>query len=265
MRGHSVLGAARRRAEHTLDITEGEEVKRLIASLAPDMVVNVAAITSIDDCEKDPERAYAINAQAVSVMAAGCRQSGSRLVQISTDHFFTGDGDRLHDEAAPVTVVNEYARTKFAGEEFASAAPGALIVRTNMTGRRGWPQPTFYEWAADSLRRHAPMALFDDYFTSTIDAPALARALFDLFDRKAEGLLNVASREVANKKSFVEALARALGVDPDWMTVTSVRTLPVPRAESAGLDVSRAQEILGYSLPDLRTVVSSLAALKEPA
>ena len=156
-------------------------------------------------------------------------------------------------------------RTKFAGEEFALAFPNALVVRTNMTGRRGWKQPTFFEWAASSLRHRAPMALFDDYFTSTIDAASLAAAVFDLVERKAHGLLNVASRDVASKRSFVEALARALGIDPDWVTVTSVKTLSVPRAESAGLDVSRAEEILGYALPDLGAVVASLAAIQEPA
>jgi dTDP-4-dehydrorhamnose reductase len=165
----------------------------------------------------------------------------------------------LHNETAPVQLVNEYARSKYAGEAASLDLANALVVRTNFTGPRGWPQPTFFEWAADSLRGHLPMTLFDDYFTSTIDAAALARALFDLIQKKAAGLLNVASRQVASKKQFVEALARAMSIDLDRATSGSVKNLSVPRAESLGLDVSRAEAILGYALPDLTSVAASLA------
>ncbi len=72
-------------------------------------------------------------------------------MQISTDHYFCGQGDLKHDESAPVTLLNEYARTKYAGEAFALTNPEACVIRTNVVGFRGWevrpchgPVPDFY-------------------------------------------------------------------------------------------------------------------------
>ena len=257
-RGNAAIGAARRGADHTIDLVKGQGIERLIGAARPDVVINAAAITNLDECEKNPGTAYAVNAAAVERIAVGCKQSNARLVHISTDHLFSGDGRARHDERAPVMLVNEYARTKFAGEQFALSSPEALAVRTNFTGPRGWPQPTLFEWARDALRRRAPLVLFDDYFTSTIDISALARALLDLIERKASGLLNVASRDVSSKKEFIEAIGTAMGITPDWAQSRSVADLSVRHAESLGLDVSRAEAILGYSLPSLSAVAAAL-------
>jgi len=259
-RGDAVIGVARRGADRSVDIATGERIGDLIGAVAPDLVINAAALTNLETCEANPQVAQAINAIAVGSIADACGERAIRLVHVSTDHFFTGDGDRLHDEAAPIRLVNEYARSKFAGETLALRFADALVVRTNFTGLRGWHgQPTFFEWAADALERRRPMTLFDDFHTSTIDADALAPALLDLAERGATGLLNVASRQVSSKEMFVEALAGAMGIRLDWAETASVRGMKVPRAESLGLDVSRAEAILGYRLPDLPAVVQSLA------
>lgn len=258
-RGRDVIGAARSGADRRVDIAEADAVATMVAALRPALVINAAAIVDLDMCERDPCAAYAVNARAVAVMAAACRALAVPLVQISTDHFFTGDGDRPHSETDPVTLVNEYARTKFAAEAFAGLAPRALVVRTNVTGLRGGPgRPTFAEWALDAVVRRAPLRLFDDYCVSTIDTVAFARALFDLIAAAATGVVNLAARTVASKTCFVRTLARELGVTLDWDERASVRALATPRGESAGLDVGRAERILGYALPDTDTVCRNL-------
>lgn len=260
-RGFDIVGAARTGADRAIDLADKDSIATLIDAVRPAHVLNAAAIVSIDLCEKDPGAAYMINARAVALMGEACRRQKIPLLQISTDHFFTGDGDRLHDENAPVQLVNEYARSKFAGEAFALAVPKALVIRTNVTGLRGWKdRPTFFEWAAQSLRQRSPLSVYDDFYTSTVDAGTLARAAMDLMGKGATGILNVASSDVAHKKRFIEMLAKAMNIAFDWGTVASVAALPVRRAESAGLDVSRAERILGYRLPDCATVTSTLAA-----
>lgn len=252
---------ARRGADLDIDIADAEALRAAIAMEHPGIVVNAAAVTDLNVCESDPGGAYVVNARAPAVIAEACRAIGARFVQISTDHFYTGDGAAAHGEDAPVRLVNDYARTKFAGEASALAWPETLAVRTNFTGVRGWPdRPTFLEWAMTALETRSEMSLFEDYHTSTIDAGSLARAIFDLVEQGAIGVLNVASREVASKHAFVGRLAEEAGIDLDWATAGSVRSLATPRAESAGLDVSKAERSLGYQLPGLATVARSLVA-----
>jgi dTDP-4-dehydrorhamnose reductase len=258
-RGMHPVGAARKNTDYAIDLADARRIAELIADVTPALIINAAANTNFDGCERDPGGAYLVNARAVAIMAEQCRAVGARFVQISTDHFFAGDGAKQHGESASVTLVNEYARTKYAGEGFALAFAGSLVLRTNITGFRGWiGQPTFVEWAIDALVNRHPLKLFDDYYTSTIDVITFSRLLFDLVDTEATGLLNLASRTVSSKLQFIQKLGTALGVLPDWAESASVRNLPIPRAESSGLDVGKAERLLGHSLPTLEDVCHAL-------
>ncbi len=258
-RGRRVIAVSRRGPDRRIDLAAAGSLRDLFARPRPSLVINAAALTRLDACEGDPGLAYAVNARAVALMSEECRAASVPLVQISTDHFYTGDGGRPHAESEPVTLVNEYARTKFAAEAFAERAPGALVVRTNIAGLRGWAgEPTFAEWAFDALTRRKPLDLFYDFHTSTIDTTSFSSALFDLVEAGATGTFNLAARTVASKRRFVCMLAAALGVNLDWDQGTSVRRLPTPRAESLGLDVGKAERVLGRALPDTAQVCRNL-------
>jgi len=260
--GLAMEGIARRRATHCCDVTDRQALFALLEKLAPGVIINAAAQTSLDACERDPGAAYLINAKLAADLATYCAASGARLVQISTDQFFTGDGRALHDEGARVHLLNEYARTKFAGEIFAQQATGTLIVRTNLVGLRGWPgQPTFVEWALNALRERAPMTLFEDFHTSSIDVDSFADILLALITTGASGLLNVAARDTASKAEFITGLARRLQLSLDNAHSGSVRSLAgAPRAESLGLDVARAERLLQRALPTTEEVLTRIVA-----
>lgn len=268
-RGADVCGISRHGADVVLDVCDQDSVLAFISDFRPDVVFNAAALVDIGACEADPARAHAVNADAVGTLARACASVGAKLVQISTDAFFTGDGDARHDEDAPVKIVNEYARSKYVGEKLALGAPGALVVRTNIAGFRGEAdRPSFAEWAVAAIRANAEVTLFDDFCLSTIEVNQLADALFDLIDRGAAGVLNVASSSVASKKTFIEALARAMGRSLDHAKTGSVRSLSPPRPDSLGLDVTRAEALLGRPLPDLDAVIAALVTegrLETPA
>ena len=190
-----------------------------------------------------------------------CRLRAVKLCQISTDHYFSGDGNLLHDETCQVVLLNEYARTKYAGECFALTDPNNLILRTNIVGYRGWAGlPTFVEWAIAGLVAVKPMALFEDFYTSSIDVSNFSKSLFDLLEKDACGLFNLAARESNSKSEFILRLAKKLKFDTSGCSTGSIRSLTeVCRAESLGLNVSYAESVLGYRLPDLESVVESLA------
>jgi dTDP-4-dehydrorhamnose reductase len=263
-RGLAVAGAARSGADHAVDATDAAAVSALLAAVRPSTVVNCVALTDLNACERDPATGWLVNARAAGLIAGTF--AAARLVHVSTDHFFTGDGAQAHGEDAPVTLVNDYARAKYAAEALALAHRNTLVVRTNVVGWRGWAgRPTFVEWAAGAISRREPVSGFEDFFTSSIDAPALSAALLDLVPLPVRGVLNVASSEVASKLQFLRALAAVMGVADASITASSVRNLPVRRAESAGLDVSRAEALLGRRLPGLAQVVAALVREGMPA
>ena len=258
-RGIEAVGLARQGTDYNVDITDDAALIAAIADAQPGVIINTAALVDLKRCEDHADEANRINARAVGVMADECRERSMRLVQVSTDHFYAGDGRALHNEDDPVTLLNEYARSKHAGEALALTCPGALVLRTNITGFRGdAARPTFAEWLFGALEKGERINAFTDYFTSTLDVGAFAAALFDLLDAGAGGILNVASNEVSDKKTFIDAVAVQLGVGDANIHAASVQSMGLARADSLGLDVSRAEKILGRALPNLNAVVIAL-------
>jgi len=257
---YNPIGIARKNADICIDITNDSSLKEILLEIKPEIIINTVAIVNLDECEKNPSYAYLVNSRPASILSDLCNKIAAYYVHISTDHYFTGDKDKKHDETHPVKILNEYARTKYAGEIYALLNPDALVIRTNIVGFRSREnQPTFLEWVIKSLKNHLPITLFNDYYTSSIDVTQFSTYLFDLINKKPRGILNVAAKEVKSKKEFIEAIADKLSIHLTASETGSVFDLHgVARAESLGLDISKAESILGYSLPTFEQVISSI-------
>lgn len=258
-RGMQAIGAARAGADYAVDLRDSELVTRVLDVVAPDVIINAAANTDLGACERDQIECMAVNGFSVASLVAWCERNGARLVQISTDHYYSGDGDMQHDELCSLSILNSYAAGKFVGERAALMHPDSLVIRTNFTGFRRCPgRKTFIEWLATAIQAKGQIVGFHDYFTSTMDVAGLAQACLDLVDLRVSGVINVASREVSNKLDFIFRFAERLNARIDCIP-GSVMSLSPKRAESSGLAVSRAEELLGYKLPSLEQVVDRLA------
>ena len=114
-----------------LDLEQPESIAAAIAAAAPDVVVNAAAYTAVDQAEDEPERALRINGAAAGEVAAAARRAGARIIQISTDYVFDGTGEGAYAESAPTRPLGVYGRSKLDGEQrVAEASPDHVILRT---------------------------------------------------------------------------------------------------------------------------------------
>ena len=242
------------------NIKNDNSIIALIKKTKPTVVINTVAIVNLKRCDESPDEAYLVNARPAAILASLSKALNFKFIHISTDHFFCGNEDKKHSETASVTLLNEYARSKYVAELFALINPESLVVRTNIVGFRNTPErPTFIEWLIKSLKENMPLHLFNDYYTSSIDVTSFSKILLDLISLGSSGIINIASPDVSSKKSFVEAFAKELCLYPLKFTISSIKKLPNgPRAESLGLDVSYAEKLLGYQFPKLEQVVKNL-------
>jgi dTDP-4-dehydrorhamnose reductase len=255
-RGIDVYGVAR---SEGLDITNFPALEEIFKNVMPSLAINAAANTDIADCEADPIGAHRINAAAPGYMAELSQKYGAYFIQISTDHYYLGDGREKHREDAPVKLVNEYARSKYAGET-ASLAGGGTVVRTNIVGFRGSTRPAFADWALEAITGCKEVKVFTDYYISSIDVYSFSSILLDFALLKPEGVYNIASCEVFSKYEFFMRFAEKLGVRPVAEAGRLALLGAVQRADSLGLDASRVERLLNRRMPTLDTVVSRLAA-----
>lgn len=114
-----------------LDLLDATSIERAVSRHTPDVIVNAAAYTAVDQAEAEPELAERINAEAPAVLARSARAVGARLIHISTDYVFDGTGTEPYREEAPTAPQGVYGRTKLAGEEAVRAELAEhAIVRT---------------------------------------------------------------------------------------------------------------------------------------
>jgi dTDP-4-dehydrorhamnose reductase len=259
-RGFSVLNVAVSGADINMDVCDDKSLTELVMREKPDIIINCVAIVSLNFCEQNPGAAYKINARPSAILAPLAKELGGKYIYISTDHYYSGKGRELSRETDPVTLLNEYARTKYTGEIFAGLNKNALIARTNIIGWRGWPeQPTFLEWVVTALKKQVEITMFSDYYTSSIMTTQFAPVLFDLIAKDAAGIYNLACRESFSKQEFITALAQRLNISVRGKTGT-VSSLSGRRADSLGLSVSRVETLLGYHMPSFNEVVNLAAA-----
>lgn len=114
-----------------LDLEQPGSAARVIEALRPDVVINAAAYTAVDQAEQEPDRAFRINGDAAGEIAAAARMVGAKVIQISTDYVFPGTAMRPWRPDDPTGPINVYGASKLAGEEQVRAeTPDHLILRT---------------------------------------------------------------------------------------------------------------------------------------
>ena len=113
------------------DLSSAGSVAAAIASVRPDLVINAAAYTAVDQAEAEPALAFRINAEGAGEAAAAAHAVDAPIIQLSTDYVFDGEAAGPYREDAPTNPLSVYGRSKLAGEEEVRAAnPRHLILRT---------------------------------------------------------------------------------------------------------------------------------------
>jgi dTDP-4-dehydrorhamnose reductase len=122
-----------------LDLSKPDDIRRTIQDVRPQLIVNAAAYTAVDQAETDQATAQAINQEAPGLMAVEAKKIGATLLHYSTDYVFDGTKRVPYDEADSANPINIYGKTKFAGEQaIRSSGVPHLIFRTAWVyARRG--------------------------------------------------------------------------------------------------------------------------------
>jgi dTDP-4-dehydrorhamnose reductase len=234
-------------AHGDLDIADRDAVLGLVTSWCPDAVVNPAAMTNVDGCEREPDQAYAVNALAVRHLAEGCSRVGAHLVHVSTDYVFSGNKGAPYHEWDDVGPLSVYARSKLAGEREATSA--AAVVRTSWVfSRHG--TGNFVRFVLDRLAAGGPLRFIDDQTGSPTSAEDLAVVLRRLAVDRRPGLFHATNAGPTTRYDQARSIAAAAGHDPAVVE-------PMSSSELEWL----AQRPMNTALDNLALRLSGLPAL----
>lgn len=214
-----------------LDITERASVDRAVQEYRPDVIINCAAYTAVDKAESEPERAAAINCDAVGLLCAAADAAGARLVQLSTDFVFDGKASRPYPIDAVPAPLSVYAETKLGGERAALALPNSLIVRTAWVYKAGGTN--FVETMLRLMAERESLSVVDDQIGTPTHARSIAMAIWYLLDSCASGIHHFTDAGVASWYDFAVAIseeARALGLLEKCPVISPIHSADFPQA-----------------------------------
>ncbi len=246
-----------------LDITDPNCVDRL-AALGPDWVVHAAAATEVDGCEREPERAMAVNAGGTRRVAEGCRRVGAGLVYLSTDYVFDGCRGAAYTEGDAPAPLNAYGRSKLEGERAVRKliSPWVVVRTAWLYGTHG---ENFVKTILGKVETGERLRVVDDQVGSPTYAADLARAVALLLSRGQTGLFHVTNSGSCSWYEFTREILRL--TDKDMGTVSRISSEELNRpARRPAYSVLENAAWRAAGLPPLRpwpdALADMLAALK---
>jgi len=255
-----------------LDICDGGAASAWVNEFAPDVIVNAAGFTAVDKAESDPQAANGANAAGPRSLALAARdlQNRCRLIHISSDYVFDGNGNRAirpQDKTHPLSV---YGRSKLAGEEAVVEVLGERCVVLRTAWVYGAVGHNFLHTMLRLMRERGSVRVVSDQIGTPTSTPALARALWQLaLQPGLSGLHHWSDAGVASWYDFAVAIAEegaVLGLLPMGVKVSPISTeeypTPAVRPRFAVLDKRATAKALGMEPAHwrvrLREVLGSL-------
>jgi dTDP-4-dehydrorhamnose reductase len=263
-RGVEIVTLARPRC----DLAEPSTIFPAIEASAPEIVVNSAAYTAVDEAESEENLATQINGASAGAIAHAAERLGIPIVQLSTDYVFDGSLDRPYREDDMVGPLGAYGRSKLAGEKVVGAAnPHHVILRTS------WVYSPFGVNFVRSMLRLGETRESINVVADQIGCPTsaldIADAILDICrmlqtdsdNERLSGVFHMAGRGEASWADFAEAIfgeAMRWGRRPVEVVRISTAQYPTPaeRPSNSRLDTQKLANVYGISLPPWRHSLS---------
>ena len=203
-----------------LDITDRTATIAFVRRHQPDTIISCAAFTNVDGCETNPEAAFKVNAIGASNLAQAAERINARLIHVSTDYVFRGEGDKPLDESERVDPKSVYGKTKALGEEYVkNFCHRYFIVRTAWL--YGYAGKNFVKTIVNAGKKFGKLEVVSDQLGNPTNAEDLAHHILQLAVSHDYGVYHCTGEGVCSWYEFASEIIRLSGVDATVAPCTS--------------------------------------------
>jgi dTDP-4-dehydrorhamnose reductase len=259
---HVITHAYTSQAEFMFDLSDKEKTNKMLNRVQPSVIINLVSMTSVELCEEQVALAYLCNTRPVENLAHWLLTKGSscHLVQISTDHVYDGDDGPITEDQ--ITITNNYALTKYAGELAAIRVP-STILRTNFVGRsQVADRESLTDWVYTSMSESKAVNVLDDVYFSPLSITVLVEMIELVLTKKPIGIYNLGSHFGMSKADFDFAFAERLKLPTSKMTrieMDKATFFKAYRPRNMLMDSSKFENALCVKLPHLADIIEQVA------
>ncbi len=249
----------------SLDITNQEEVEKVVASFKPNVVINTAAMTNVDACETDRDNCWKLNVTAVEYLIEACKKVDAHLIHLSTDFVFDGENGpyKEEDKAVPLSY---YGQSKLASEKLMqnSGLKHWSIARTIIVYgvAENMSRSNIVLWAKEALEKKQPIKVVDDQFRMPTWADDLAKGCLLIAEKKADGIFHLSGKDFMSIYELVERVADYFGLEKNTMEKIKSNSLnqAAKRPPKTGFVLDKSIQVLGYNPISFEEGLKKIAA-----
>jgi dTDP-4-dehydrorhamnose reductase len=249
-----------------LDITDHSDANRVLKNLQPNLIINCAAYTKVDQAEEEKELAFQVNAKAVENLAGYCASHKIKLVHFSTDYVFPGtekDMENLpngYPEDYATDPKNIYGASKLAGEQaLTDSECNFILVRVSwLCGKYG---NNFIKTMLRLAQERDQLSVVNDQFGSPTFTKNVVENCWQLIDEKVKGTFHISSKGKCSWYDFAAEIFNQAGVEINLKPVDSSQfATKAKRPAFSLLSTEKITNISGTSVIDWKEGLKSLLA-----
>jgi dTDP-4-dehydrorhamnose reductase len=173
------------------DISLRDSVRSTIFSIKPDVIINAGAMTNVDACESEADKAFAINALGVRNLVQAASEVDAQLIHLSTDYVFDGEKKSPYSEFDIANPLSVYATSKLAGDNEALSYDKACVLRVAWVF--GNPNGDFFSWVLEGVKNGTISSLIGDAVCTPTYSKDIAQVIDQILTHQISGLINVAN------------------------------------------------------------------------
>ena len=234
-----------------LDIRNALALGEVIKAVQPDVIIHLAAMTSVDGCELEPECAAEVN---IAGMKHVCSEYSGHIIYLSTDYVFNGENGP-YSETDPTDPINVYGATKLAGERILlENNPDHLVLRSNVVyDYNPNTQASFLNWVIQSLKNKQEIQVVHDQINNPTWAESLARVIELCIEKEICGVVHWGDADYMNRLDFAVKIANAFDLNADLIKPITTEELnqSAQRPLNSGLKTDYLKSRLGITPPEV--------------
>ena len=237
--------------DYVANLDSIKEAKNMIHEIRPEVVINLAALTNVDQCE-ELNAAFLANVLTVHNLSLAIQSTKIKifLIHISTDHIYDSFGFSSEDQ---INLVNQYASSKLAGE-LSIQSIDHCILRTNFFCKSNIKKQSITDWLFEALRKKSKINLFNDVMFNPISSQTLIRNIFKVMSLRLLGTFNIGASSAMSKADFALKFASCLNLsfeNPNIISVDQVNKNGAKRPKDMRMDISKYERAIGQKLQTL--------------
>ena len=241
---------------YNVDITETKKVTALLETIKPSYIINSAAMTNVDVCEKEKDKCDLINIEAVKPLIEAAKKFNSHLIHISTDFIFDGEEGPYKETDLP-NPLNHYGLSKWKSEKLITNANiKHTILRTILVYGLvdNMPQNNIVLWIKNAVENKQELTIVDDQFRMPTFVDDLAYACFLSIQHSAYGVYNISSNKLLSIYEIALQIAKTFNLDTSYIKriPTSQLKQAAKRPSVTGFDLEKSKKALYFPIASFK-------------